>query len=38
MVVSCGLHSYGSRYEPVVGSCEHSNEPLGCIKGGVFLD
>jgi hypothetical protein len=22
----------------VVSSCEHSNEPLGAIKGGEFLD
>jgi hypothetical protein len=24
--------------ESVVGSCEHSNEPLGSIKGREFLD
>jgi hypothetical protein len=23
---------------PVAGSCEHSNEPLGSIKGGKFLE
>jgi hypothetical protein len=24
--------------EKMVGSCEHSNEPLDSIKGGEFLD
>jgi hypothetical protein len=24
--------------EPVVGSCEHVNEPLGSTKGEEFLD
>lgn len=24
------------KYGPVVGSCEHNNEYLGSIKGGVF--
>jgi len=24
--------------KPVVGSCEHSNEPSGSIKGMEFLD
>jgi hypothetical protein len=33
----CGLDSSGSGYGPVVGSCEHGNEPLGSIKGGEFL-
>jgi hypothetical protein len=28
----CGLHSSGSGYGPVVGWCEHSNEPFGSIK------
>jgi hypothetical protein len=23
---------------PVVGSCEHGNEPLSFIKGGEFID
>jgi hypothetical protein len=32
-----GLNSSGSGYEPVAGSCEHSNEPLGSVKGGNFL-
>jgi hypothetical protein len=22
----------------VIGFCEHGNEPLGYMKGGVFLD
>jgi hypothetical protein len=34
----CGMDSYGSRQEPVAGSCEHNNEPLGSIKGRKFLD
>jgi hypothetical protein len=31
------LHSYSSGKGPVVGSCEHGNEPSGSIKGGTFL-
>jgi hypothetical protein len=27
-----------SGYGPVVGSCEHGNEPLGSIKGVEFID
>jgi hypothetical protein len=34
----CGLDSSGSGKEPVGGSCEHGNKPLGSIKGGEFLD
>jgi hypothetical protein len=31
--------SYLARgYDPVVGSCEHGNEPAGSIKRGKFLD
>jgi hypothetical protein len=30
--------SYGSRFGPVVGSCEDSNELPDSIKGGKFLD
>jgi hypothetical protein len=29
---SCELHKYGSGQGPVVGSCEHGNEPSGSIK------
>jgi hypothetical protein len=32
----CGLGSSGLGYGPVAGSCEHSDEPLGAIKGGEF--
>jgi hypothetical protein len=32
------MHSAGSLYGPVVGSCEHGNEPSGSMKGGEFLD
>jgi hypothetical protein len=24
--------------EPLVGCCEHGNEPSGSVKGGEFLD
>jgi len=37
-VCGCGLDSCGSVQGPVVGSCEHGNEPLGSIEGGEFLD
>jgi hypothetical protein len=33
----CALDSSGSGYRPMMGSCEHSNEPLDSIKGGEFL-
>jgi hypothetical protein len=32
-----GLDASGSGLGPVVCSCEHGNEPSGCIKGGKFL-
>jgi len=32
-----GLDAPGSGWEPVAGSCEHSNEPSGSIKGQTFL-
>jgi hypothetical protein len=34
----CELDASGSELGPVVGSCEHSNEPTGSIKCGEFLD
>jgi len=34
----CELDSYDSEYGPVIGSCEHGNEPSGSIKGGDFFD
>jgi hypothetical protein len=34
----CSLNSFGSGCGPVAGSCEQSNEVLGAIKGGVFLE
>jgi hypothetical protein len=34
----CGLVSSDSGYGPVVGSCEHGNEPSGFIKGEKFRD
>jgi hypothetical protein len=36
----CVLDSSGSGYGPVVGCCEHGNEPSGSIRGGggEFLD
>jgi hypothetical protein len=33
-----GLDSSGSGQGPVVGSCEHCNQPSGSIKGRGFLD
>jgi hypothetical protein len=30
----CGLDLSG----PVVGSCEHGNEPSGCIRGRELLE
>jgi hypothetical protein len=32
------MDSFGSGQEPVAGSCEHSNESLGFIKGREFLN
>jgi hypothetical protein len=37
-VRSFGLNSSGSGWGPVVGSCEHGNEPLGFLKAADFLD
>jgi hypothetical protein len=34
----CGLDASGSGQGPVAGFYEHGNEPLGSIKGRVFLD
>jgi hypothetical protein len=31
-----GLNSSGSGQDPMVGSCEHGNEPLGSTKGIKF--
>jgi hypothetical protein len=33
----CEMDSSGSGQGPVAGLCEHSNEPLGSIKGKEFL-
>jgi hypothetical protein len=33
----CELDSSGSGYDPVVGCCEHGNEPLDCMKGWELL-
>jgi hypothetical protein len=38
MVGGCHPDLSGSEQGPVVGSCEHGNEPLGTIKGKEFLD
>jgi hypothetical protein len=35
--VRCELEASDLRWGPVVGFCEHDNEPLGSIKGGSFL-
>jgi hypothetical protein len=32
----CGLDTSGSGLGPVVGPCEHGNEPSGPIKGAEF--
>lgn len=34
----CKLISSGSGKGPVMGSCEHGNEPHGLIDGGKFPD
>jgi len=31
------MDSCGQEYGPVVGPCEHGNEPSSSIKGGEFL-
>jgi hypothetical protein len=37
MVGGCKLDSTGSGWGPVVGFCEHGDEPLCVIKVGSFL-
>jgi hypothetical protein len=42
-ILECGLDSCGSEEDPVVGSCEHKNEPLDSKKkkkkkDGEFLN
>jgi len=32
------MDASGLRQGPMAGSCEHSNETLGAIKVGEFLD
>jgi hypothetical protein len=34
MVGRCGLDASASECGPMVGSCEHDNEPSGSVKGG----
>jgi hypothetical protein len=34
ILVRCGLDASHSGQGPVAGSCEHGNEPSGCVKGG----
>jgi len=34
----CGLDSSGSGQGPMVGSCEHCNEPSGSTEGRDFPD
>jgi len=34
----CGLDASGSGQGPVEGFCEHSNEPVGFVKGRDFCD
>jgi hypothetical protein len=36
--IGCGLDSAGLGKGPVVGSCEHSNEPSGTKKGEGFYE
>jgi hypothetical protein len=38
MVGGCGMGASGSGQGSVVDPCEHSNEPLGFIKGRKLLD
>jgi len=33
-----GLDTSNSRWGPVAGCCEHSNEPSGSIRGKEFHD
>jgi len=37
-VERCGLDASGLGEGPVVGLCEHGNEPSGSTKGRKFLD
>jgi len=37
-VLVTALKIFCIRYLPVVGTCEHSNEPSGSIKGKEFRD
>jgi hypothetical protein len=32
------VRNYERNKGPVAGSCEHSNELLGALKGGKFID
>jgi hypothetical protein len=34
----CGLNSSGSGEGPVESSCEHNNEPSGCLKFWEILE
>jgi len=34
----CGLDASSLGWGPLVGSCEHGNEPLGSMKVKEFLD
>jgi hypothetical protein len=34
---SCGLDLFSSEQGPVIWPCEYRIDPLGSIKGGVFL-
>jgi hypothetical protein len=36
MVGRCRMDQYGSGQVPVVGSCEHGNDPSGSIKCREF--
>jgi hypothetical protein len=35
---SCGLSLSDSRQSPVAGSCEHSNQSLGSIRGNILIN
>jgi hypothetical protein len=36
-VLECGFNEFGTRYESVVGACEHSSGPSGSVNVGEFL-
>lgn len=38
LVITSGIDSSGSYYGPVVGSCEHDDEPSCSTNGVEFLD